>query len=144
MGQARDRRAVTTSSPEPSGYNRSDDTPLAQMPPLEGRLSLAHSGERFSVGGLLRWVAEQNRVDPGRGNIVGLDLGPSPAFTVLSVNGSYRLSPALAVAAGVDNVLDANYAEHLSRSGAMVAGFVQSQRVQEPGRTLWLKLDMSL
>ena len=43
------------------------------------------------------------------------------------------------VTAGVDNLLDRAYAEHLSRAGAMVAGFVQSTRVDEPGRTLWLK-----
>jgi iron complex outermembrane receptor protein len=44
------------------------------------------------------------------------------------------------VSAGVDNLFDKLYAEHLSRSGAMVAGFEQTTRVNEPGRTAWLKL----
>jgi len=44
------------------------------------------------------------------------------------------------VSAGVDNLFDRTYAEHLSRGGSMISGFVQTTRVNEPGRTLWLKL----
>jgi iron complex outermembrane receptor protein len=40
----------------------------------------------------------------------------------------------------VDNLFDKTYAEHLSRSGAMVPGYEQTVRVNEPGRTLWLKV----
>jgi iron complex outermembrane receptor protein len=43
---------------------------------------------------------------------------------------------------GIDNLLDETYAEHLSRAGAMVPGYVQSQRVNEPGETVWLKVDV--
>ena len=48
------------------------------------------------------------------------------------------------VSVGIDNLLDRDYAEHLSRSGAMVAGFEQTTRVHEAGRTLWLKLSAEL
>jgi iron complex outermembrane receptor protein len=126
------------------GENRSDGGSLAQMPPLEGRLSLTWARDRMSVGGLLRGVAEQDRVDPGRGNIVGQDIGESSGFAVFSLNGSYRLSQQLNLSAGLDNLFDRSYAEHLSRSGAMVAGFLQFDRVNEPGRTAWLKLDVTL
>jgi iron complex outermembrane receptor protein len=47
------------------------------------------------------------------------------------------------VTAGIDNLFDRTYAEHLSRSGAAVAGFEQTTRVNEPGRTIWLKLSTS-
>jgi iron complex outermembrane receptor protein len=126
------------------GENRTDGGSLAQMPPLEGRLSLTWARDRWSVGGLARAVARQDRVDPGRGNIVGQDIGETAGFTVLSLNGSYRFARALTLSAGVDNLLDDTYAEHLSRAGAMVAGFVQTERVNEPGRVAWLKLDASL
>ena len=33
-------------------------------------------------------------------------------------------------------------AEHISRAGSMVPGFVQTARVNEPGRFLWLKCDL--
>jgi iron complex outermembrane receptor protein len=123
------------------GTNRTDDRPLAQMPPLEARTALTYTGERFTVGGLIRYAADQDRVDIGRGNIVGQDIAPTDAFTILSLNGSYRLSPRLNLSMGIDNLLDETYAEHLSRAGAMVSGYVQSQRINEPGRTLWLKVN---
>lgn len=121
------------------GENRSDDTPLAQMPPLEARLTLGYARAAWSAGALLRVVRAQDRFVIGQGNIVGQDIGPTGGFAVLSVNAGWRPRQGVQVTAGVDNLLDRAYAEHLSRAGAMVAGFVQSTRVNEPGRTLWLK-----
>jgi len=46
------------------------------------------------------------------------------------------------VTAGVDNVLDETYAEFVSRGGADVLGFTITLRVNEPGRTFWVKLDV--
>jgi iron complex outermembrane receptor protein len=125
------------------GRNRTDDLPLAQMPPLEARASLVYTGERFTIGGLVRFADDQARIDFGRGNVVGQDIAPSDSFTVLSLNGSVRLTDKINFSMGVDNLLDQTYAEHLSRAGTMVAGYLQSQRVNEAGRTLWLKIDMT-
>jgi iron complex outermembrane receptor protein len=59
---------------------------------------------------------------------------------VFSLNASWTpVSATHAVGTGVDNLFDKTYAEHLSRGGAMVSGFVQTTRVNEPGRLLWLK-----
>jgi len=126
------------------GDNRSDDAPLAQMPPLEGRLALNWARDRLALGGLLRLVAEQERVDPGRGNIVGQDIAETDGFAVLSLNGNYRVRDGLSLSVGIDNLLDRRYAEHLSRAGAAVAGYVQSEQINEPGRTAWLKLDWDI
>jgi iron complex outermembrane receptor protein len=121
------------------GENRSDGTALAQMPPLEGRLTLAYERAAWSAGALLRVVAAQDRFVVGQGNIVGQDIGPTGGFAILSLNAGWRPREGVLVTAGVDNLLDRDYAEHLSRAGAMVAGFTQTTRVNEPGRTLWLK-----
>ncbi len=126
------------------GRNRSDGRPLAQLPPLEGRLSLTYASPRYSLGALLRLVADQDRVDPGRGNIVGQDLAESDGFAVLSMNGSYRLSRMVNLSGGLDNLLDERYVEHLSRAGSAVAGFPQAERIYEPGRMAWLKVDLEL
>jgi iron complex outermembrane receptor protein len=40
-------------------------------------------------------------------------------------------------------VFDRTYAEHLSRSGAMVPGYLQTTRVNEPGQTLWMKVNLT-
>jgi len=122
------------------GQNETDDRPLGQIPPLEGRLGLSYEGARWSAGALLRAVAEQDRVAINQGNVVGQDIGPSEAFAVFSLNAGYRLPQGLLLTAGVDNVFDRTYAEHISRAGAMVAGFEQTTRVNEPGRTAWASL----
>ena len=122
------------------GENDTDGLPLAQMPPLELRGGLEWTGGPWSAGGLVRLVSEQDRYVVNQGNIVGQDLGPTAGFTVFSVNAGWRPRETVDVTAGIDNLLDRAYAEHLSRSGAMVAGFEQTTRVNEPGRTFWLKL----
>lgn len=123
------------------GTNRSDDRPLAQLPPVELRTGLVYTGWNGSVGVLLRSVARQDRVAVGQGSIVGQDIGETPGHAVLSLNGAWRFSEKLRVSAGIDNVFDREYAEHLSRSGSAVAGFEQTLRVNEPGRVFWLRLD---
>lgn len=126
------------------GENRSDHRPLPQMPPLEARFGLTYDSGTWSLGGLWRLAAAQDRVAPGSGNIVGQDLGPSAGFGVFSLNGGYRLSRTLTLSAGIDNLLDKAYAEHVNAANAGLAGYVNTRRVNEPGRTGWLKLDVKL
>ncbi len=127
------------------GENRSDHRPLPQQPPLDARLGLNYADAKWSAGMLLRAVAAQTRFDLNQGTIVGKDLGEAPGFAVLSLNGGWRATQALQVTAGVDNVLDRTYAEFVSRAGGngmggAIGGYVQTTRVNEPGRTFWLKL----
>jgi iron complex outermembrane recepter protein len=124
------------------GTNDTDARPLAQLPPLEGRLVLQYATARWSVGALTRLVAAQDRYAINQGNIVGQDLGPTAAFGVFSLNGGWRLASWLNLTGGADNLFDTPYAEFISRNGAMVPGFVTATRVNEPGRTLWVKLDL--
>ncbi|MBP7143210.1 MAG: TonB-dependent copper receptor [Opitutaceae bacterium] len=124
------------------GDNRTDSRPLAQQPPLEGRLGLSYATQTWSVGSLVRAVARQNRFALNQGNIVGQDLGPSSGFAVLSFNAAWKPDPHWQLSAGVDNALNHAYAEHLSRGGTQVSGFpAPTLRVNEPGRMLWAKLD---
>lgn len=123
------------------GSNNTDNLPLAQIPPLESRLGLSYQRPTWSAGILWRIVAAQDRVAVDQGNIVGQDIGTSPAFDVLSLNASWAPTTSLRLSAGVDNLFDHTYAEHISRAGAAVAGFIQSTRVNEPGRFAWVKCD---
>lgn len=131
------------------GRNDTNDTDLPQLPPLEGRLGLGWDNRVWSAGVLGRFVAGQDRFSIGEGNIIGKDLGRTGGFSVLSLNGGWRANRALLVSAGVDNVLDKAYAESVSRAGGngmggAIPGFVQTTRVNEPGRTAWLKLSLTL
>jgi len=124
------------------GQNTTDDLPLAQLPPLEGRIATQYGTEHWSVGALVRLVAAQSRYALNQGNIVGQDLGPTSAFSIVSLNAAWRIATRLRLAGGVDNLLDTTYAEFISRSGSDVPGFTTTTRVNEPGRTLWVKLDL--
>jgi len=115
---------------------------LPQMPPLEGRINAAYDNKRWSIGALLRAVAAQDRVNPGFGNVVGQDLGPTPGFAVFSINGGYRFTPRLQLAGGIDNLFDRTYAEHLNLAGNSAFGYpADPVRIHEPGRSAWLKLN---
>ena len=100
---------------------------------------LGYERAAWSAGALLRVVAAQDRFVVGQGNIVGQDIAPTGGFAILSLNAGWRPRDSLLVTAGIDNLFGRDYAEHLSRAGAMVSGFTQTTRVGEPGRTLWLK-----
>jgi iron complex outermembrane receptor protein len=127
------------------GENRSSGAVLPQIPPLDARLTLAYDNPRWSFGALLRMVDSQDRVALNQGNVVGRDLGPTPGFAVLSLNVRYRLSSQLDVAAGVDNLLDRTYTEHLNLAGSADFGYpADPVRINETGRTAWLKLTLRM
>ncbi|UJJ32774.1 TonB-dependent copper receptor [Halopseudomonas maritima] len=124
------------------GENRSDGEPLPQMPPLEARLGLSYAHNNWSAGALWRVVAEQNRVDEGAGNVVGQDIDKSTGFGVFSLNGAYRLSEQVKLSVGVDNLFDKAYAEHLNLAGNSAFGYpANAIAINEPGRSLWAKVD---
>lgn len=125
--------------------NSSDDRPLGQTPPLEARFGLAYERSDWSAGALWRVVAAQNRVDEGKGNVVGKDFDSSSGFAVFSLNTAYRLTPDVKLSAGVDNLFDKAYSEHLNLAGNAGFGFAADdpQAFNEPGRTLWTKVDFS-
>ena len=124
------------------GENRSENRPLPQIPPLEGRFSASYEQSRWSVGALLRAVSRQSRVAQDEGNVVARDLGPSAGFATLSLNGAYRINDGLRASVGVDNLFDRAYAEHLNLAGSADFGFpADPVRINEPGRSFWLKLD---
>lgn len=126
------------------GDNLDAGRPLPQMPPLETRLNTAWEDGRWSAGALVRLVAAQDRVAPGQGSVVGRDLGPSGAFATLAVNGGVRLHPSLQLTAGVDNVFDRRYSEHLNLAGNADFGYpADPVRINEPGRTAWVKLNLT-
>jgi len=127
------------------GKNSSDGKALPQMPPLESRLGLTYSRDTWSVGALWRLVAEQNRIAQNQGNVVGKDYDKSAGFGVFSLNGAYKVNNNLKLSAGVDNLFDKAYAEHLNLAGNAGFGYPanSTQPVNEPGRTFWTKVDFS-
>lgn len=126
------------------GDNRTDGTPLAQLPPLEGRLGLTWDDRRSAYTALLRGVTRQERVHNGYGSIVGQDFGITPGFAVFSLNAAYRPKKGALLSAGVDNLFNRHYAEHVNLAGSPVPGLDAISRLWEPGRNLWMKVNLAL
>lgn len=124
--------------------NSSDDEALPQTPPLEARLGLTYEREAWSAGALWRVVDNQSRIAEGKGNVVGQDFGETGGFGVFSLNGAYRVSDNLKLSAGVDNLFNKDYAEHLNLAGDAGFGYpADPVAIDEPGRTLWTKIELS-
>lgn len=125
------------------GSNRTDGLPLAQTPPVDTRLSATYDGGRWSAGALLRAVGAQRRIAVNQGTIVGQDVAATPGFAVASLNAGWTLSSFSTLAVGVDNLLDRDYAEHISRQGVAIPGFaLQTGQLREPGRTWWVRVNV--
>ncbi|KJH55985.1 TonB-dependent copper receptor [Acinetobacter calcoaceticus] len=124
------------------GKNTTDDKPLPQISPLEGRLNIRYVADKYNLGLLWRAVAEQNRVSLHQGNIVGYDLKPSKGFSTLSLNGSYNLRKDIDVSVGIDNVLDRTYTEHLNKAGSAGFGFASEEQFNNIGRNYWVRMSM--
>ena len=131
------------------GKNDTDNTALGQIAPLEFKLEgglskilskVVGPRQNWSAGWIAHFVDDQDRIALNQGNIVGQDIGPSEAFAVYSLHSSYRFNDTWNLSAGIDNLFDKTYAEHLSRGGAMVSGYIQTTRVNEPGRIIWAHL----
>ena len=117
--------------------NDTDDSPIAQIPPLEGIASLEYSADRWEAGARLRFAAKQTRVDDDPLTGSGLDSGETAGWAVADLYGRYRINDRFSLDAGIDNLFDKEYAQHLNRASAFDPEQVQ---VNEPGISAWIKL----
>jgi iron complex outermembrane recepter protein len=103
-------------------------TPLPAIPPLRTRLVLAWDDGRLRLGGSARLVTAQERVAPNE--------EPTPGYTLLGLEGAYRLQRGArhVVALRVDNLLNVAYRDHLSR--------VEQRQAVMPGRNVVLAYQM--
>ncbi|HGW5509815.1 TPA: TonB-dependent copper receptor [Citrobacter koseri] len=125
------------------GRNTDDHQPLPQIPPLEARLGLTWERGDWSSTGLLRLVSSQHRVAINEGNVVGKDFDSSAGFAIFSANAAYRLNKSVKLSAGVDNLFDKAYSEHLNLAGNSSFGYSANTSVNEPGRTFWGKVNVT-
>ncbi|MDR3111834.1 MAG: TonB-dependent copper receptor [Elusimicrobiota bacterium] len=124
------------------GKNESDNNPLPQIPPLEGKISLIYDTEKWQTGLIWRLTAKQDRVSINQGNVVGKDFSESDAFNILSANVSVLLREHIKLSIGIDNIFDTAYYEHLNLAGNSNWGFSANEKIYEPGRIFWLKLNV--
>ena len=116
------------------------NSPLPQIPPLQGQLSAFYD----NGGWLLRLDmianAAQHRYMLEYGNVVGKDLGKTQGFVTLNLYGGYKRKHFMLLA-GVDNLTNTLYAYHLSKNGIGIGDIAPTTRNSyEPGRSYWAKV----
>ncbi len=74
--------------------------------------------------------------------MVGYDMNESKAFNTLAVNGTYKLTDAVDISVGVDNVLNKAYTEHLNKLGVGLDGQVGKEQFNNIGRNYWARISM--
>jgi len=114
--------------------NTSDgDRPIAQTPPLNGKVQLDYSAQKWGLGSRIRFADRQDRID----QLSKQEVGETAGWGVLDVYGNYSFNATFSLRAGADNLLNKTYAEHSSRSNLLDPVAI---KVNEPGRVIWLKM----
>ncbi|GHD63122.1 TonB-dependent receptor [Thalassobaculum fulvum] len=122
------------------GSNLDDRQPLAQIPPLEGKVGLAYEADGWSIGTTLRGAMKQTRVDSDPATGSGRDAGETPGWLTQDIYASVDMVAPFKLRVGVTNLFDRTYAYHLNRSNSFDPTEVQ---VNEPGRSVYLRVSAS-
>jgi len=116
------------------GQDLERDEPLPEIAPLDVRYAIygSYLKDRLRPEVVFRYVAEQSRASAEFGETV------TPSFSLLDVKIGYQITSGLSINAGVNNLLDENYFEHLNRSvrGANAPIFA-------PGRNFFANLNFT-
>jgi iron complex outermembrane receptor protein len=128
------------------GRDQEIDAPLPGIYPFDSRIGLRlhdrNGGRRWGIEGIARIVNDQDQLGEiriGSTQIVGV--APvellTPGFTVYNIRGYYNLTNNFNVVAGIDNVFDKQYLEHLDLRYAQQdlpgGGVIPETRVLSPG-----------
>lgn len=118
------------------GENRDDSTNLSQIPPLMASLGMTYQRDALTAG--LDWQvsAKQDKVCLAGSDCGGQDSRKTSGYDVVSAHLAYELNSAFTLSAGINNLFDKTYANHLNREDV----FGNNTQVNEPGRSGWVKL----
>lgn len=118
------------------GKNLDIDKPLPEIAPLDLRLTLSGTflTNKLKPEISFRQVLKQDRVSDVYGET------ESKAFTLVDVKSSYRFSRLLNLSAGIRNLFDERYYEHLNRTVTSDA----PHPIYAPGRNAFVTLSLSV
>lgn len=118
-----------------TGSETVKNDPLPEIPPLEGTLKFSWKffGGKLVPKASLRAVAAQKRIS------VAYEERNTPGFLLAGLSLYYQFNGMLQVSAGIDNLFDEAYYEHLNRN--MVG---TTDNFYEPGRNIYINLKFKL
>jgi iron complex outermembrane receptor protein len=111
------------------------DDPLPEIPPLETNLKLGYRffKKKLNTTFRVRFAAAQNRISVSYGEKT------TPSFITLGFDINYKFNKSLTIFAGVNNILNTAYYEHLNRR---IVG--TNQPLYEVGRVFYANLIFKL
>ena len=109
--------------------------PLPEIPPLEGSVQFSYKffKDTFIPRVKVRMVSEQNRISQAYGEL------ETPGFITAAASVNYTPFKFFSVTAGVDNIFDTPYYEHLNRRIVVI-----TDRLFEPGRVFYITLILNI
>lgn len=118
------------------GQNSVLDEPLPEISPLDLRYVLSASllNDRLSPQLSLRYVLKQERISTDYGETV------TPEFALIDFSLRVQISGGISATAGIQNLLDEAYYEHLNRT----IGGTPPVVIFAPGRSIFVSLSFSL
>lgn len=122
------------------GNNKTDNTDLSRISPLELTTALNYQKNRWKAGAEWKLVAAQNDVCLSSSSCSGLDVRESPGYGIVNLHAEYEAEQGITIAMGVDNLFDKAYSLHESRDDAFNTTPYQ---VTEPGQNIWLRVSAS-
>lgn len=112
------------------------DDALYRIAPPNLTLALTRAAAAGSVTFETRMAAAQRRVS--RGN----DERPTGAWAIASLHGDWQMRPDLRLSAGIENLFDTRWADHLSGISRVAGGdLAPGARIPGPGRGLYVRLN---
>jgi len=120
------------------GLNETDGGNLPEIPPLEVRAAARYGWNGAAawwceLGG--RFVNRQDKVDPT------FPEDPTAGFSVYHLRGMVELPKGFTLQAGIENLFDRDYSEHLTREAMLPVGdLMPGQEIPAPGRGFHLSV----
>ena len=117
------------------GRNTTDDRDIALISAPSGQLFAQWQQNDWHLGSRLNFALEQTNVDEAYSTAAGFD--ETPAWSTLDVYGGYQINRTFSLQAGVDNVFDHAYYDHLSYDPVDPNVYKNN----EPGRNVWARVN---
>lgn len=116
------------------GRNTTDNRNIAMISAPTGSLHATYRPSNWHLGGRFNFALEQTDID--KAYTPEANHGETPAWSMLDIYGGYQLSKTWQINAGIDNLMDHAYYDHLSYDPVDPTVYKNN----EPGRNYWAKV----
>jgi len=114
------------------GRNLTDGRNLSHMAPLNGQVFGEYARDQGYAGLRINFATQQSQVN------TEFNERETPAWSSVDLYGGYQINKTFRLEAGVDNLFDKAYFNHINRNDPTTGQTLA--KINEPGRNLWAKV----